>query len=88
MGGRLRFIVELNTATTELPPQSLRDSSPRGGASTALDPPPLGEVAQRAGGGYAATDVLAPARAATGSTFPAALARFSPFAISFFRSAQ
>ncbi|MDR6529784.1 hypothetical protein J2800_000508 [Caulobacter rhizosphaerae] len=37
------------------PPQSLRDSSPRGGAATRCggrsDPPPLGEVARRAGGG-------------------------------------
>jgi 2-oxoisovalerate dehydrogenase E2 component (dihydrolipoyl transacylase) len=31
------------TPAAERPPQSLRDSSPQGGASEALDPPPVGE---------------------------------------------
>jgi ATP-binding cassette subfamily F protein uup len=33
------------------PPQSLRDSSPKGGAPKTADPPPQGDAARRAGGG-------------------------------------
>jgi hypothetical protein len=42
---------EVEKPCPPLPPQSLRDSSPRGEHLRGADPPPLGEVARRAGGG-------------------------------------